>query len=78
MRITTEQTSIILGVSVQTIQYGLQVGKYPFGTYLKRNGASRGMYDIQSSKLASYLNVSEEDILRRVENESKERISKSA
>lgn len=66
MRISTKDASKVLGLSVLTIQYDAQQGTSPYARYIKRTGCTRGMYDIQSSKLADYLKISEKELLERI------------
>lgn len=66
MRLSTKEASKLTGLSVLTIQYEAQQGTSPYARYIKRTGCSRGMYDIQSSKLADYLKITEEELIQRI------------
>lgn len=51
----TKDVAKMLGVSVETVRIGLQVGAYPFGTAFKAKGSTHYTYVIYPQKVREYI-----------------------
>lgn len=60
-RITVQRASELTGMSPLTIRYGLETGRLPFGSSIKRS-QFRTIYHICPRKLAEYLGMTVEEV----------------
>lgn len=65
MRITTSIASKLLGISVFSLQCGLQANKLPFGTCWKNEGSTTNTYLIYPGVLAEYLGITLDELEER-------------
>jgi hypothetical protein len=63
-RTTVKRAAELTGMSTLTVRYGLETGRLPFGTSIKRS-QYRTIYHVCPHKLAEYLGIPVEEVLKK-------------